>query len=265
MFDLWRVVVLGIVEGITEFLPVSSTGHLIVVSDLINFEGSLGGTFEIFIQLGAILAVVWFYRRELLSQVVSVTRDSRVQRFWLNIIIAGIPAALLGFPLHDLIKRVLFSPLVVALALALGGLVLLLVERREYSGETADLYDMTPRQALGVGLAQVLALVPGVSRSGASIVGGMLGGLDRPTATAFSFYLAIPTLGGATIIDLLTSLDEIGRGDVLNLALGTVISFVVALLAIGWLLRYVASNDFRAFGVYRIIAGAAVLAWWLLV
>lgn len=260
--DLWRAIVLGIVEGVTEFLPISSTGHLIVVSNLIGFEGSLGGTFEIFIQLGAILAVVVYYARDLLNQAQSLPRDRSVQRFWLNILIAFLPAAVLGFFFHDWIKAILFTPVVVAVTLILGGIILIAVERRDHAGGTQEIYAVQPTQALQIGVAQITALIPGVSRSGASIVGGLLSGLDRPTATAFSFYLAIPTLGGATVFDLVTSLDEITPEDVINLAVGTVVSFVVALLVVRWLLRYVSTNDFKPFGVYRILAGLAVLAWW---
>lgn len=262
--DLWRVVVLGIVEGVTEFLPISSTGHLIIASDLLNFAGSLGGTFEIFIQLGAVLAVVWYYRRDLWQQVQAAPRDRTVQRFWLNLAIAFVPAAGLGFLLHDWIKERLFNPVTVAVTLIVGGVVLLLIERRDHSEGTASLYDVSPKQALGIGLAQVFALIPGASRSATSIMGGLLSGLDRSTAAAFSFYLAIPTLGLATVFDLLTSLEQITRGDALNLLVGTVVSFVVALVVIGWLLRYIASNDFKIFGYYRIVFGLIVLGWfWL--
>lgn len=262
--ELWRVIVLGIVEGITEFLPISSTGHLILMSDLLDFTGSMGGTFEIFIQLGAVLAVVWYYRRDLWQQVKSVPQSRAVQRFWLNLAIAFVPAAGIGFLIHDWIKERLFNPVTVAAALIVGGLALLWVERRPHAGRTTSLYDISPRQALTVGIAQVLALIPGASRSGMSIIGGLFAGLDRSTATAFSFYLAIPVLGMATIYDLLSNLDQISRSDIVNLALGTVVSFVVALLAIGWLLRYVARNSFNLFGIYRIVLGLVVLAWfWL--
>lgn len=262
--ELWRAVVLGIVEGITEFLPISSTGHLIIASDLLNFQGSMGGTFEIFIQLGAVLAVVWYYRRDLWQQVRSAPGDRAVQRFWLNLIIAFIPAAGLGLLLHDRIKALLFNPVTVAVALIVGGIVLLWIERRDHVGNVASLYDVTPKQALGIGLAQTLALIPGMSRSASSIIGGLLAGLDRSTATGFSFYLAIPTLGLATLFDLASSLDQIARGDVLNLLVGTAVSFVVALAVIGWLLRYIAANDFKIFGYYRVIFGLIVLAWfWL--
>lgn len=265
MPELFKVIILGIVEGITEFLPISSTGHLIVVADLLNFEGSIGGTFELFIQFGAVMAVVVFYARDLLAQVRAVPRDRSVRRFWLNIVIAVIPAAIVGFLIREWVKEVLFAPFWVALALLVGGIILILVERRDHAGGTERLFDITPRQAAAVGVAQVIALFPGMSRSGASIVGGLLSGMDRTTATVFSFYLAIPTLGGATVLDLLLSLDEVTADDVVNLVVGALVSFLVALLAIGWLLRYVAAHNFKPFGVYRIIAGLVILAWsiWL--
>lgn len=284
--DIWRALVLGVIEGITEFLPISSTGHLIIAADLLNFEGSMGGTFEIFIQLGAVLAVVWYYRRDLWRQARAVLAavayygrqmgtpsrppilprpDLTVPRLWLNLAIAFVPAAAIGFLLHDWIKAVLFKPPVVAVALIVGGVVLLLIERRDHSGGTSSLYQVDAKQALGIGLAQTLALIPGASRSASSIIGGLLTGLDRPTATGFSFYLAIPTLGLATIFDLASSWSQIALDDVLNLAIGTAVSFIVSLLAIGWLLRYIARHDFRIFGVYRVVLGFVVLAWfWLL-
>lgn len=263
--ELWRVIVLGIVEGITEFLPISSTGHLIVFADFLKFEGSVGGTFEIFIQLGAVLAVVWYYRRDLWRQARAVPSDPTVRRFWLNIGIAFLPAALVGLVLHDWIKANLFQSTVVALAMIVGGVILLLVDRREHSVSTESLYDVSPKQALGIGIAQILALIPGASRSASSIIGGLLSGLDRPTATGFSFYLAIPTLGLATVYDLIKSLDQITAGDLLNFALGAAVSFVVSLIVIGWLLRYIAHHNFKPFAVYRIVAGLLVLAWalWL--
>jgi undecaprenyl-diphosphatase len=262
--DLWRAMVLGIVEGLTEFLPISSTGHLIVVSDLIGFEGSLGGTFEIFIQLGAIVAVVVFYARDLWSQAQLVRTDRSVQRFWLHLLVAFLPAALVGILVHDWIKEVLFSPIVVAVMLIIGGLVFLLIERRDHSQGVSRLYDVNTRQAFGIGVAQVVALIPGTSRSGASIIGGLLAGLNRRAATEFSFYLAIPTLGSATVYDLLKNLDQVDPSDALNLIVGTVTSFVVALLSIRWLLGYIATHDYRIFGWYRIGIGVVVVLWWVL-
>jgi undecaprenyl-diphosphatase len=191
-----------------------------------------------------------------------VTHDRAVQRFWLAILVAFLPAAVIGLALRDFIKTVLFeSPTVIAVALIVGGVVLIAIERLLQRQPTiTSVEQIRVRDALAIGLAQVAALIPGVSRSGASMVGGLLTGLDRVTATKFSFYLAIPTLGAATLVDLLGSLDLLTPDDLGRLLLGALVSFVVAWLCIGWLLRYVARNSFTAFGVYRIIAGALILA-----
>ncbi len=262
-----NVIILGIIEGITEFLPVSSTGHLLVASAFLRSEVAdrLGGTFEIFIQIGAVIAVVFYYRSDLLTQVRTVRTDPKVQRLWLGIIVASIPAAILGLLLRDIIKDVIFpqetAPLVVAIALIVGGIVFLLVERRPEPEEytATDVYDITLRQALIIGIAQTIALIPGVSRSGASIMASLLIGINRPAATAFSFYLAIPVLGGATVLDLVLSINEIDTGDLLYLLLGTVVSGLVAWVSIGWLLRYISTNSFVPFGYYRIAAGSVIL------
>lgn len=259
--DWWKAAVLGIVEGLTEFLPISSTGHLLIVSNLLSFEGSLGGTFEIFIQLGAVLAVVGYYASDLIQQARMAPRDPHTRRFWIAIGVAFLPAAIVGLALHGWIKAVLFSPAVIGVALIVGGIVLIIVERLPQC--TATVHDATRlslRQALGIGIAQVLALTPGVSRSAASIIGGMVVGLDRRAATTFSFYLAIPTLGAATVVDLLSSLERVTPDDAGRLFLGLVVSLIVAWLSIDWLLRYVANHSFVAFGIYRIIAGSVVLA-----
>lgn len=267
MSELIKVIILGIVEGITEFLPISSTGHLLVFSSILNAEvaARLGGTFEIFIQIGAVLAVVGYYRHDLMHQVRNVTRDTSIQRLWLAVIIASIPAGLMGLLLRDFIKDVLFpqetAPLVVSITLILGGIVFLIVERRPENTKpkTTELSDITLRQALAIGLAQTLALVPGVSRSGASIIGAMLMGTNRRVATAFSFYLAIPVLGGATVLDLILSLDEINGDDLIYLFIGAIVSGIVAWIAIDWLLRYISNNNFVIFGYYRILAGFIIL------
>lgn len=256
----WQVITLGVVEGLTEFLPISSTAHLLIAADLLRFQNDIGGTFEIFIQLGAILAVIGYYARDLLQQARALPSSTTVQRFWLGIALAFIPAAVVGLLLRKWIKAVLFaSPSVIAWSLIIGGIVLIAVERWPRRPTTREVEQITPLQALGVGFAQVFALIPGVSRSGASIVGGMWSGLDRRAATAFSFYLAIPTLGAATVVDLLGSLDQLAAGDLARLAVGTLVSFMVAWLSIGWLLRYVANHSFVAFGVYRIVAGIVIL------
>lgn len=258
-----KVVILGIVEGITEFLPISSTGHLIVAADLLNFGGgAVDGTFEIFIQLGAVIAVIGYYWRDLMTQVRGVRTETGVQRLWLGIVIAAIPAAIFGFLLRDWITEVLFSPTVVAVSLIVGGVLFIIIERRPQrpaEEQTDNLYEITPRQAIVVGLMQTLALIPGVSRSGASIFGGLFAGMSRKMATAFSFYLSIPVLGGATILSLLLDLSEITGNDLFNFILGAVVSGIVAWFAIDWLLKYVSSNNFIAFGWYRIVAGAVIL------
>jgi undecaprenyl-diphosphatase len=270
MGDFIKAIILGVVEGVTEFLPISSTGHLIVASDLLRFK-DVGGTFEIVIQLGAVLAVIWFYRMDLFARVRQTGGSTQARRFWLNLLIAFLPAAIIGLLFEKFITRHLFSPLVVATSLILGGIILWLVERRRKTAErvrgsdhAVGLDGITARQALLIGIAQMTALVPGVSRSGSTIVGGLLSGLDRETATAFSFYLAIPTLGGATLYKLLKNLHQItSEGASTNLAIGTVVAFITAWIAIGWLLRYVAHHDFRSFAVYRILAGMAVIVWLL--
>lgn len=266
LLDLLKVVVLGIVEGITEFLPISSTGHLIVATAILqpNFSPALTNTFEIFIQLGAVIAVVLYYWRDLWSRLIRARTEPDARRFWIGLMIAVIPAGIVGFLLRDFIKAVLFTPVVVAVALIAGGVILILIERRfaeQPRSPTDENYTvLTYRQAALIGAAQVAALIPGVSRSAASIIGGMLVGLPREEATRFSFYLAIPTLGGATILDLLLSLDEIQPNDLLYLVVGTITAGIVAWLAIGWLLRYVARSTFTAFGYYRIAVGLVILA-----
>ncbi|MEA2575438.1 MAG: undecaprenyl-diphosphatase [Chloroflexia bacterium] len=257
-----KVLALGVVEGVTEFLPISSTAHLIITAEIINFQDNIGGTFEIFIQLGAVLAVIAFFMRQLLAQARSFAGSPTTRRFWSCLAIASVPAAAVGFAFRSWIKQILFgSPAVLALAMIAGGIILIVVERiPQHVMSTQEVEHMTYRQAVVIGIAQTAAvLIPGISRSGASIVGGMLSGLNRPTATVFSFYLAIPTLGGATIFDLVGSLDQVTPDDVSRLLVGTFVAFVVSWVAIGWLLNYVASHSFRVFGIYRIIAGTIIL------
>jgi undecaprenyl-diphosphatase len=266
--EWWKVIILGVVQGVTEWLPISSTGHLLIVSDLLRYTGSIGGTFEIFIQLGTVFSVIAFYFRDLLAQALALLgRGDREQvasarRLWLAVLIGALPAGLIALVFRDFIKQVLYdTPQVIAGALIIGGFIFLAIERLPRRPRpTAELGRITPLQALAVGVAQIFALVPGVSRSGSSIVGGLLAGLDRPTATAFSFYLSIPLLGAATVVDLLGSLDQIQPADWGRLLLGAVVAMIVGYLTIGWLLRYIASNSFVPFGVYRIAAGLLILA-----
>lgn len=274
MNALLSAVFFGVIEGLTEFLPVSSTGHLIVAERLIGYRDA-GETFTIVIQLGAILAVVWFYLRELLEKVGALLQGSpQARRFWLNLMIASLPAALVGLVFEKAIKATLFSPTTVAISLIVGGIILWGVETRQAGAVLVpaaaaqqavpepDLYRVTPRQALTIGVAQALAVIPGVSRSGASIVGGLLSGLNRVTATAFSFFLGIPVLGAAGLYSLYKARHTLGQieGGTPALLIGTAVSFVTALLAVTWLLRYVSRHDFRGFAVYRVVFGALILA-----
>jgi undecaprenyl-diphosphatase len=259
MIDVVKAVLLGIVEGLTEFLPVSSTGHLIVASEALDFN-ALGGTFQIAIQFGAVLAVMWFYRAELFRQVRNVASDPSIRNLWLMIVVAAVPAGTIGFLTREWVKATLFKPGVVAIALIVGGVAFILIERRpRQAALTTDITRLTFRQALLIGLAQVAALVPGVSRAGATILGGLGVGLSRPAATSFSFFLAMPVLGGASGYEMLTAIDEIDGTDLTLLAVGIVSAFVFAFLAVGWLLRYVSRSTFTPFGYYRIAMGLVVL------
>lgn len=259
---LLHALILGIVEGLTEFLPVSSTGHLILVGDLLQFNDEKGKVFEIVIQFGAILAVAWEYRVKIVQVVTGLRHERAAQNFALNLAIAFMPLALLGLLFHKTIKAVLFQPVPVALAFILGGFFILWAERRQHLIRFNTIDELQPIDALKLGLAQALALIPGTSRSGATIIGGLFFGLSRTVATEFSFFLAIPTMTAATIYQLykergLFSVDDIGM-----LALGFAAAFVSAFFCVRWLLRYVSQHDFVPFAWYRIAFGLAVLATW---
>lgn len=258
-----KAVVLGIVEGLTEFLPISSTGHLILASEWLEFNRADAKTFEVVIQLGAILSVCWHFRRRLSGVVQGLGRDDRSRRFVVNLALAFLPAAVMGGLLHGFIKQVLFSPLVVAVALIVGGFVILLVEKLAPTPRVREVDTMSPSLALKIGFAQTLALIPGVSRSGATIMGGMAFGLSRQAATEFSFFLAIPVMFAATAYDLMKSWDHLSADSLGVFAVGFVAAFLSALAAIRFLLRFVSTHDFRAFAWYRIVFGCIVLAWLL--
>jgi undecaprenyl-diphosphatase len=258
---LLKAFILGLVEGATEFLPISSTGHLIIVGDLLHFNDDKGKVFEIVIQLAAILAVCWEFRLKLVDTALHITNQNTAQRFILNLFIAFLPAAVLGLAFHSAIKQYLFSPITVAIALIVGGFAILWVERLPIKTTTTHIDDMTPQQALQVGFAQALALFPGVSRAGATILGGMLFGLDRKTATGFSFFLAIPIMFAATVLDVYKSWKFLSWDDAGMFAVGFVTAFLSALVAIRFLLRFVATHDFKAFAWYRIVFGAIVLLY----
>jgi undecaprenyl-diphosphatase len=253
-----KAVVLGIVEGLTEFLPVSSTGHLIIAGDALDFNDERAKTFEVFIQLGAILAVAWLYRTRLLRVVHHFGRPEE-RRFVLNLLIAFLPAAITGFLFHGYIKEYLFKPVTVAVALIVGGAVILLIERFPRPIRVADVDAMGPADALKVGIAQTLSLVPGVSRAGATIMGGLLSGLSRTAATEFSFFLAIPTMLAATMYDLAKNYKTLVPGDTLLFAVGFITAFVSAVIVVKLFIAYVSRHDFTPFAIYRIGFGFLVL------
>ena len=256
---LWKAAVLGLVEGATEFVPVSSTGHLILVSNWLHLVDERAKTFDIFIQLGAILAVVWLYRRRLTGAVVSAGRNPESRHFLLNLLIAFLPAAIIGFLAHDWIKARLFNPEVVIAALIAGGVLILLIEHWSPREMIDDVNRVPRRSALGIGLAQVLSLVPGTSRSGATIMGGYALGLSRVAATEFSFFLAIPVMLAATGYDLLKSWSTLTRADVPMFLVGFGVSFLSALVVVKALLRFVSGHSFRVFAWYRIALGGLLL------
>jgi undecaprenyl-diphosphatase len=268
---LAKAAVLGVVEGLTEFLPISSTGHLILAASLLDFTGSSAKVFEIAIQTGAMFAVIWEYRARIAATFAGLFSDALAQRFARNVLIAFAPAVVFGLALGKVIKTHLFHPVPVALAFVVGGIVILWVEahhRKAYGArdlegarharvETVD--DMNALDALKVGLVQCLALIPGTSRSGATIIGAMVFGFSRRAATEFSFYLAIPTLIGAGVYSVWKERGALSMGDVPMFAVGTVFAFASALLCIRWLIRYVATHDFTVFAWYRIVFGGLVL------
>ena len=263
MFDLpilIKALILGVVEGLTEFLPISSTGHLIIAGSLLDYVGERAKIFEVVIQLGAILAVCWEYRTRIGEAVRGLVSEPVQQRFAAHILIAFLPAAVLGLLLYHMITTYLFNPLTVAGALVVGGLVILYVESRPYRPDFETVDAISWREALKIGFAQTLAMFPGVSRAGATIMGAMVFGLSRKAATEFSFFLAIPTMLAATVYDAYKGRDLLHAADLPVFAVGFVVSFVAAMFAVRGLLRFIASHSFVAFAWYRIVFGVIVLA-----
>lgn len=254
-----KALLLGIVEGLTEFLPISSTGHLILVSRYIEYPEALRASFEIFIQLGAILAVVWHFRRDLGKLVVGSWHEPESRGLVWRIALAFLPSAVVGLLLGHAIQARLFTPTVVACSLALGGVVMIAIERIDWSRRGQSIQELPWSTAAAVGLAQTLSLVPGVSRSAATIMGGMVAGASRPVATIFSFYLSIPTMFAASSYSLLKARHLISIADIAPLAVGFVAAFVSALFVVRGLLSYVQRHDFTPFGIYRIVLGILVL------
>ncbi len=256
-----KTIILGIVEGLTEFLPISSTGHLILVGDLLSFNDDKGKLFEIVIQVGAILAVCWEYRTKIASIIIGLPRSKQAQKFALNLIIAFMPLASLGLLFGKYIKAVLFKPIPVALAFIVGAFIIIWAEKREHKIRIHEIEDLSPLDALKLGIAQAFALIPGTSRSGATIIGGLLFGLSRKAATEFSFFLAIPTLIVASLYDLYKHRDLLDLvTDAPYFAAGLIAAFLSALLAIKALLRYISHHDFIVFAWYRIAFGLIVIA-----
>src|SRR5580765_3125985 len=254
MSDLLKALVLGVVEGLTEFLPISSTGHLILAGELLNASDERWNVFNVVIQTGAMLAVVWEYRARFFKIDFGLYR---------NLVVAFIPAAVLGLLFSKYIKSYLFHAVPVALAFIVGGVIILIVERRSFQPRVESAQSMTWLDALKVGIAQCFALIPGTSRSGATIIGGILFGLSRKAATEFSFFLAVPTLIAAGLYDLWKHRDMLSAADAPVFAVGSVVAFISAFVVIRWLVRYVATHDFRPFAWYRIAFGLIVLltAW----
>jgi undecaprenyl-diphosphatase len=258
---LLKALVMGLVEGLTEFLPVSSTGHLILAADLLGMHGEKTKVFELVIQSGAMLAIVWEYRRRFAQVFCGMFSDAAAQRFAINLVVALLPVAGLGLAFGSLVKQHLFSAVPVAAAFIVGGVIILWVERSSVvrAPRIDSVDDMTWKDALKVGFAQSVALIPGTSRSGATIIGGMLFGLSRRAATEFSFFLAVPTLMAAGAYDLYKHRMDFTVDDLGMLAVGLVTSFISAFICVRWLLRYIATHDFTIFAWYRIAFGLVVL------
>lgn len=253
--EFLKAAVLGIVEGLTEFLPISSTGHLIIAADVLNFNAESAKTFEIFIQLGAIFAVVWFYRKKIFDYTKST------KQLGINIFLAFIPSVIAGIFIHQFMKEYLFQTKIVAIALIIGGITIFLIEKYAKNHTIDTLEKITLEKAFLIGLAQILAFIPGFSRSGATIMGGLIGGLDRVTATEFSFFLAIPTICAAVLFDLIKSASVLSSSDIPIFLTGFATAFITALFLIKVFLKFISKNTFKPFAWYRIIFGAIILIY----
>lgn len=260
LYYIFLAALLGVVEGLTEFIPVSSTAHLLLVSHLLGFEVIKGGLFEVVIQIGAIFAVVWFYRKKLFTVAFNLKQKSN-QKFALNLFCALLPSIAVGLIFHPLIKKAFDSNLIIAAALVLGGIVMLLVEKfhREKPAALASVDKVSTKTAILIGLCQSLAVIPGVSRSGATIIGGMLLGLKRSAAAEFSFFLAIPTIFAAAVYDLCKLHLELSSANLSILFIGIISSFISALIVIKWFIAYISRHNFNIFALYRIAVGLLVI------
>jgi undecaprenyl-diphosphatase len=255
-----QAVILGIVEGLTEFIPVSSTGHLILLIDILQFQAPPGKTLEIIIQLGSILAVCWLYRSKLVNVLLGLPSVRTSQKFAINILLAFMPAAIMGAVFHDFIKQVLFSPVVVSISLVIGGIIILIIEKLPLKQKFNNIDQLNFKTSLMIGFAQCLAMIPGTSRSGATIMSSLCLGLDRKTATEFSFFLAIPTMFGATIYDIYKNIDILSARDSIVIGVAFICAFISALLVVKHVVAFVSKNGFAVFAYYRILLGSLMLA-----
>jgi undecaprenyl-diphosphatase len=258
MYDIWVAIILGIVEGLTEFLPVSSTGHLLLFENMLGFQSS-GEVFPVVIQFGAILSVVVVYADKFWHVAVNFFRDRRARHFVWGVLIAFIPSAIMGALLHDYIKAVLFDPMVVAIALIVGGIAILIVEDRAPPPRYADGDHLPLMKCLQIGLCQCLALVPGVSRSGATIMGGLLLGVERKAAAEFTFYLAVPTMFGAFVYDLYKNWSHLSSSDAMLIVIGFVVSFIAAFAVVKTFIGFISRYGFAPFAWYRIAIGVLIV------
>ncbi len=253
-----KAIILGIIEGLTEFIPVSSTAHLLISSYLIEFESVRNNVFEIAIQIGAIFAICVIYRNKIFDTILKINQP-KAQKFSLNLFLAFIPSVILGVAFHEYIKSHFFSNFSIALALIFGGLIMIFVERMKHSDKVNNIDKINYRTSIIIGICQCLAMIPGVSRSGATIIGGMCCGLDRKSATEFSFFLAIPTISSACIYDIYKNFSQLSFNDFELIAVGCVSSFISAIFVINWFIKFVSKYSFIGFGFYRILLGFLVL------
>ncbi len=259
LVDLFKAVFLGLIEGLTEFIPVSSTAHLLISSYLIDFQSIKNDTFEIVIQIGAILAICLIYRAKIFDVIFNLKQKPN-QKFSFNLFLAFLPAMIIGGIFHNTIKAIFFSNLVIAIALIFGGIIMIIVEKMPRKATTSNIENISTKQAFYIGLFQCLAMIPGTSRSGSTIIGALLLKIDRKTATEFSFFLAIPTIFAATAYDLIKNLNEIDISGLELIIAGTLSAFVSSILIVKWFLSYVSRHNFIIFGIYRILAGLILLA-----
>lgn len=258
LIDIFKAIVSGVIEGLTEFIPVSSTAHLLLFSWLVDFNQIKNNLFEVFIQFGAVLAVCFVYRNKLIYTVTKIHRKEN-KRFLINLIISFLPAAIVGILLHDFIKEVLFSPVILASALVIGGFIIIIVDSKDREPHTLQVNEITHKQAFIMGLCQTLAIVPGVSRSGATIISGLLLKINRRAATEFSFFMSIIVISAASLYDLYKNYSNLDLSNIYLIVFGFLSAFLSSLFVIKWFISYVSKNDFVIFGIYRIVFGSILL------